>query len=143
VPVGKIEAQRCLSSDPERVPHRELALPPQPVPERLALDVRHGEPEAAGRFARVVNRQDMGMLKASGELDLVLEALRAERCSELGVEDLERHQAFVLEIAGEVNRGHTPTTELALERVAVGQGSLKPFQGLGQRDLSEWGITRL
>jgi hypothetical protein len=31
----------------------------------------------------------------------------------------------------------------ALERVAVGQGSLERFHGLSQRDLSDWGVSRL
>lgn len=33
--------------------------------------------------------------------------------------------------------------ELALKPVAVGQGSLQLFKGLGQRDLSDWYIPSL
>jgi hypothetical protein len=36
-----------------------------------------------------MDREDMGMLKAGGELDLTLEALRAERGRQLGMEDLQ------------------------------------------------------
>ena len=38
---------------------------------------------------------------------------------ELGPEDLERDRAIVLEVAGEVDRGHAAAAELALDRVAV------------------------
>ena len=77
--VRVLERLGRLARDPQRVFHRELALPPQPVPERLALDVRHGEPELTGSLARVVHGQDVGMLEPGGELDLALEALGAER----------------------------------------------------------------
>ena len=59
------------------------------------------------------------------------------------MEDLERDRAIVLEVMREVDRGHATAPELALERVAVGQRGLEPFQGLGQRDLSDWGASRL
>jgi hypothetical protein len=59
------------------------------------------------------------VLEACRELDLVLEALRAERRREFAVEDLERYEAVVLEIAGQVDRGHTPAAELPIEGVAI------------------------
>ena len=46
--MGVIQRQRRLAGDPKGLVHGELPLPPQPVPERLALDVRHGEPELPG-----------------------------------------------------------------------------------------------
>jgi hypothetical protein len=50
----------------------------------------------------------------------------------------------VAEITGQVDRGHPPAPELHLERVAIGQGGVEPFQGIGQKDLSECGgISRL
>ena len=48
--MGVIQRQRRLAGDPKGLVHGELPLPPQPVPERLALDVRHGEPEVPGGF---------------------------------------------------------------------------------------------
>ena len=79
VSVGVLERPGRLGGDPERRVHRELPLAPQPVAERLALDVRHGEPELAGGLARVVDREDVRVLQPGGELDLALEALGAER----------------------------------------------------------------
>ena len=72
-------------------------------------------------LAGVVDREDVGMLEPGGEPDLALEALGAERGGELGMEHLERDRAVVPEVLGEVDRGHAPAAELALERVAVPQ----------------------
>jgi hypothetical protein len=65
------------------------------------------------------------MLQAGGELDLSKEALGAERSGELGVEDLERDRAVVLQVLGEENRGHPPTPELPLQSVASAQSFLQ------------------
>ena len=68
--------------------------------------------------ARVEHREDVGVLQPGGEADLALEALGAEGGGELGMEHLERDRAVVPEVAREVDRGHAPAAELALERVA-------------------------
>jgi hypothetical protein len=59
------------------------------------------------------------------------------------VEYLQRHRSVVPEVVREIDRSHATTAELALERVAVGQGGLEAFQGLGQRDVPERGTSRL
>ena len=120
--VGVVERARGLGGDPERVVHRELALAAEPVAEALALDERHGEPEAAGGLAGVVDGQDVRVLEPGGEVDLALEALGAERGGELGEQDLEGDRAVVAEVVGQVDDGHAAAAELALERVAVGEG---------------------
>ena len=119
VPVRIVEGQRRLPADAESVLHWELTFAPQSVPQRLALDIGHGEPQATRGFARVVDREDVRVLEARGELDLVLETLRAERLRELGVEDLEGNEAVVLEIVGQVDRGHASAAEFPVEHVAV------------------------
>ena len=50
--VGVVQRAGRLAGDPERVLHRELPLPAEPVAEALALDEGHGEPELAGGLAR-------------------------------------------------------------------------------------------
>ena len=74
------------------------------------------------------------MLEPGGEVDLALEALGAEGGGELGTENLEGDQAVVLEIPGEVDRGHATAAELALEQVAVTEGVRKGGAGRGQDD---------
>ena len=59
------------------------------------------------------------MLEPGGELDLALEALGAEAGGELGMEHLERDRPVVPEVLREVDRGHAPAPELALERVTA------------------------
>ena len=48
------------------------------------------------------------MLEPGGDPDLAQEALGAERGAELGVQDLERDRAVVLEIVGEVDVAMPP-----------------------------------
>src|SRR2546427_706492 len=50
-------------------------------------------------------------------------ALGAERRGDLGPEDLDGDFAMVLQVLGEVDGCHPAAPQLALERVAVGQGS--------------------
>jgi hypothetical protein len=107
-----------------------LAL--QPVPEALALHERHGVPELAARFPGIEHSEDVGMLKAGSEADLPLEPFGAEGDRQLRVQDLEGDVAIVLEIAREVDRGHTASPELALEHVAVSEGVRELGPNVGQ-----------
>ena len=114
--------------------HRELPLPPEPAAERLAFDVRHGEPEplpAPAAFggpgshrAAVQHGEDVRVLQPRGREDLSLEPLGAERRGELGVQHLERDRPVVLEVPGQEDRGHPAPAQLALDRVAAAQAVL-------------------
>ena len=128
--VGVLQRLGRLASDPERVLHRQLSLPPNPLPQRLALDEGHGEPEerrrpGAGDLAGIVHREDVGVLQPRGQPDLALEPLRSEGGGELGVEHLEGDGAVVAEVADEVHRRHAAAAELTLESVAVREGGLE------------------
>ena len=59
------------------------------------------------------------MVEAGGEPDLREEALATEHRGELRTQDLERDLPAVLHVPGEVDGGHAPAPELALERVAI------------------------
>ena len=59
------------------------------------------------------------MVEPGGDLDLGQEPLDAEHGAELGAEHLERDLAVVLEVGGEVDRGHAAGAELALDPVAL------------------------
>ena len=61
----------------------------------------------------------MRVVQTCSKSDLSKETLGAKAGGELRSEHLERHQAVVLEIAREVDRGHPAPTELALDVVAV------------------------
>ena len=119
--VGVVQRAGRFPPDLEGHVHRELPLAADPVAEALALDEGHGEPQPAGGLARVQHGEDVRVLQPGGEADLALEALRPQRGGQLGVEHLERHRPVVPEVVGEVDDGHAPAAELALDRVAIPQ----------------------
>ncbi len=123
--VGIVQGVSRIARDPECIGHGQLLLPVQPIAQRLAFDVRHGEPELVSRFTGVEDRQDVGMLESRRKPDLALEALRAEHRRDLGVQDLERHRAVMPKVAREKYRGHAAATELALDRIAASQGAFQ------------------
>ena len=121
----------------------ELPLPAQTVAQRLALDVRHREPELAGGLARVEDGEDVGVLEPGGEPDLPLEALRAERGRQLGMEQLERHRAIVLQVLRQEHGGHPAPAQLALEHVAARQPVLEACAEVGHGVSSAGGWRRM
>ena len=54
------------------------------------------------------------------------ELIRLHAGRELGVQQLERDRAIVLEIAGEVDRGYAVPPQLALEHVTPSRADCKP-----------------
>src|SRR5512134_3913952 len=66
-----------------------------------------------------MQRQDVGVRQAGCNLDLAQEALGAECGGELGPKHLQGDRTTVLEVLGEIDRGHAPAAQLALDRVAV------------------------
>ena len=73
------------------------------------------------------------MLQRRDGLDLAQEPLGADHGGELGLEDLDGDLAVVLEVLGEVDRGHAARAELALDAVAVGKSCCKVGPGVGHR----------
>jgi hypothetical protein len=123
--MGVAQRPGRLTRNPQGVADRELALPPEPVAQALALDVGHGEPEPARSFPRVMHGQDVGMLQAGGEPDLPLEPLRPQRGGELRVQHLERHGPVVLTIVRQEDGCHPSPAQLALEHVTLAQALLE------------------
>ena len=68
------------------------------------------------------------MLQAGRDGDLAVEPVRPQCEAELGAQHLERDAAAVLQVLGEVDRGHAAPAELALDPVAVGQCQLKAIE---------------
>jgi hypothetical protein len=63
--------------------------------------------------------QDVRVLEPRDQLDLAKEALRTQGGGKVRVHDLERNQAVVLQVSGEVHGGHSATSQLALELVTA------------------------
>ena len=65
------------------------------------------------------------MLQAGGDFNLPEKGLRTECGDELVAQELYGNEPAVLEVLGEVDRGHPTAAELPFEAVAVAEGCLK------------------
>ena len=74
------------------------------------------------------------MLQAGGEPNLALEALRAERSGQPGIEHLERNRSLVPKILGQPHGGRASPSQLALEQVAAAQSLLELGARVGHRE---------
>jgi hypothetical protein len=130
-------AQRIghLARNLERLVQRKLFLPVQPVPERLALHIRHEVVEKPVGFTGVVEGQDVGVMEPCRDFDLPKKSLRAKGLGEVGLEDFDGDGAAVLQIFGEVDRGHAAPTEFTVEVVTLGQRELKAASPIGHQSV--------
>ena len=71
------------------------------------------------------------MLEAGRHPDLALKPLGAHRGGELRVQNLERHRPVVPEVVRQVNGGHAPTPQLALDPIPVGECGLERGAEIG------------
>ena len=140
VAVRVVERQRCLARDAHRLANRQLSLARHPVAERLALHERHRVPELTARVARVVDGQDVRMLKLGSEFDLALESLGTERRGEIGEQDLEGDRPVALFVDGEIHCRHAAATELSIDAVPSGEALAKAFDGIGHS--AKLGVAR-
>jgi hypothetical protein len=128
--VGVAQGVGHFAGDAERILQRQLPLALEAVAERLPLDEGHGVEEGAGRLSRVEEGEDVGVVEGGGGGDLAEEAFAAEGGGELRVQDLEGDGALVLGVLGEVDGGHAPAPQLALEGVPARQGRAQPLRGV-------------
>ncbi len=76
------------------------------------------------RFARIEQRQNVGVLEVGRDLDLFEKSLRGQ----LGPQHLHRDLAVVFEVLSEVDGGHAPGTEFFLDGIAVGEGGFEAVE---------------
>ena len=136
VPVRIVERGSHLGGDPHGVRDREMLLPCQPVAERFTLHERHDVIRGAVHHPAVDEAEDMGMLERGDSLDLAQEPLGPDDGGELGAQDLDRDLAVVLQVLGQVDRGHAALAELPLDAVMLGERSLQSGCRLGH----VWGL---
>ncbi len=120
--VGVVEPFGNLLGEPQRLVDCKLPLPVELVPQRLAIHVRHDVIEEPVGLAGVVEGQDVLMGELGRELDLPQEAVGTDRCGQLGPQHLHGHIPLVADIVRQVDDGHPPTTQLALDLIAVREG---------------------
>jgi len=64
-------------------------------------------------------------------VDFMGEPVGSHRRGELGAEDLQRDLAVMLEVVGQIHRGHAPDPDFALDAVAPAQRGSKTIQDVG------------
>ena len=73
------------------------------------------------------------MVEAGGDLDLAQEPVGADVRSQLRVQDLDRYRTAVLEILGQIDRGHAAPPDFPLKAVSAGQRALQALQKVRHR----------
>ena len=141
--MGESECIRDVAEDADGVGDRKRAFPLQPGANRLALHKRHYIVEKPVRRPGIVDRQDVGVLQVGGGANLARESVDAERFRKLRTKDLDRDWAIVPQVAREIDSRRTALTELALDAIAVFQGTAKSGEnGVGQRSYTWTGVIR-
>ena len=99
--------------DGNRFGDGQASVAGEPLPETLAVDVRHDVVQhrriafvGRGDRTRIDQRQDVRMLELCRDPDLAQEPLGADRGGELGLEHLDGDRPVVLEIVGQIDGGH-------------------------------------
>ena len=141
--MGVVQRIGRLAGEPERPAERDAPLGDEQVAQGAAFDVRGDVIKEAVRLARVVQRQQVGMMEPRGHLDLAQKALGAEHLGEPLLQHLERDRAVVPEVAREVDDGHTAVAHLALDRIAAGQGGLESVQQVEHAAVREVGFVSI
>ena len=118
-PVRVRERVADFRGEPQCLAHAEAPLAGQTVTERLSFDERHDVIQAARRFARVVQGQDVRMPEVGSRFDLAKEAFRTERACQVGMQHLDGNRPAMSEVSREKHRRGSANAELTLEDVPL------------------------
>ncbi len=120
VRVRVVEGRGGVPSDADRLLDWKQLLAVEPLAQGFALHVRHHVEEEPIRLARVVQREDVGVIQLGDDLDLAEKPVGSDGGCQLGPEDLHRDLAVVLHVVGQIDRRHAAAPELPLDSVAAG-----------------------
>ena len=129
--MGVVERVGHCRGNAHRLIHRELFLAFDPFLKSLAFEVGHDVEQEAVRLAGIVERQDVRMREVGRGFDLGQETLGTDHGSEFRLQNFERHLAVVLQVVGQVDRGHAALTEFALDGVAAFESRVEAGDGIG------------
>ncbi len=87
----------------------------------MAVDERHDVVQHPIDVARIEERQNVWMLKISGELDLTKKSFSAECGATFRVEDLERDASMIPDVFRGVDGRHTASADDALDAIPLGE----------------------
>ena len=124
LPMREVETGADFLSDAERVLQRQRPPPPplvleQALAQRAAGHVRLHVVQHASSFARIDERNDVGMGQLRGDADFTKEPFGPESRGDLRAQNLDGHLATVLLLVGEIDGRHAATAQLALDRITV------------------------
>ena len=122
VTVGVVQGARDLRRDAHRLFDGELLLARELVTQRLAPHVGQHIPHEPLALARVDEGEDVRVVEPGADADLLEEPRGAEHRREFRAQDFQPYFAIVFQVPGEIHRGHPAGAELALDRVAAGEG---------------------
>jgi hypothetical protein len=132
-----VRVVECRRDPPEQWQarrHPQTAALRQEVAKRAVAEIRHHVVRALGCVARLVQRHDVGMLKAGDVAHFREEAADADTAHRLGRDHLDRHHAAQLHVARQVHGPHAALAQLAIENVAAGDRVLeRRIGGTGPR----------
>ena len=117
--VGVLQGAADFAGDLERGIERKLLFPRETLPERLPICEGHHVIEQAIGLSRVEQRQNVGVLKGRGDVDLAEEPIAANDGRQLRLEQLDGDRPVVLEVLGEKDDRHPAAAELALHVVSL------------------------
>src|SRR5882762_1956076 len=121
VTVSVVQRARHLRRNPNGFVHGELLLALELTTKGRAVHEGHHVVEEFARHSGVEERQEVWVLQTGGNADLCEEPLAPEDCRQLRSKDLEGHLALMLQVLSLIDRGHSATADLALDRVMVGE----------------------
>jgi hypothetical protein len=142
VAVGVVERARDLGGDPHRIADRELLLAHEPVAQRLALDERHDVVRRPVDLAESMSPRMCGCCRPAIVSNLAEEPVGADHRRELGRSTLIATRRWCLMSSRQIHGGHSAGAELALDAVAVSEGSSKTRFGVAHRRASPASLRR-
>jgi hypothetical protein len=119
-----------LPSDLDGVLDWELFLVCEPGAERLAPHIGHDVEEEAVSLTRIEDREDVWMGEIRSGFDPAKESFFSKALGQAGIKDLQGNLAVVLQVLGQVDRGHAAAADLPFDLIGVGQCSIKPLYNL-------------
>ena len=129
LPMGVVQRPRHRDADPHRLLGGKSLLALQLRAQRFAPYVGHHEPERTVDGAGVVQWKDRWVAELGGDADLPQEAgCLAAGVNQLGAQHLECDPALVLEVFGQVHRGHPAMAQFFADTVPVAEGLAQPLE---------------
>ena len=132
--MGIVERARHLAGELDGLCDRQSAHAGQPPSQRLAFDEWHDVVEQAVGAARVDEGEDVWVVEAGGDLYLAEKPVRADVRGQMRMQHLHCHGPAMLEVLGQIDRGHATPPDFPLEVVAAGERTLQAVQDVWHRN---------